>query len=262
MSTPLQHLLLVTLEDPSDPKSWSGIPHSLLCALESQVPRVTVIGGAELRPRRTPVASALRLALGPARYPLWMTEASLHHYADVIERAIALHHPDAVLSISSQCLIHLHTATPLYMFNDAPWPVFKGIYAPWENPVAARPAISTSNSLRPVAPALARQAIRENSPIAAGMSRHAPSTAISPSFSGAQTAPRFGATLRTRFSAALQFQIQRVPVTSVPHPRQHHAPTTATLHLARGHGSHALRITDDHAIIVEQSPLNINRAPS
>lgn len=78
----LQHLLLVTLEHPSDPKSWSGIPHSLLRALESQLPRVTVVSGAQLRPRRTPIASALRLALGAARYPLWMTEASPRSYAE------------------------------------------------------------------------------------------------------------------------------------------------------------------------------------
>jgi hypothetical protein len=73
-----------------------------------------------------------------------MTEASLHHYADVIERAIALHQPDAVLSISSQCLIHLHTTTPLYMFNDAPWPVFKDLYAQWENPGSLNRARNTS----------------------------------------------------------------------------------------------------------------------
>jgi glycosyltransferase involved in cell wall biosynthesis len=70
--------------------------------------------------------------LGPDRYPLWMTEASLRHYADVIEHAVVVHRPDAVLAISSQCLIRLHATLPLYMFNDAPWPVFKRTYSRWE----------------------------------------------------------------------------------------------------------------------------------
>jgi len=129
----LQHLLLVTLEDPTDPKSWSGIPYSLLTALQNRIPRVTVVAGPQLRPRRTPLTAALRFALGSQRYPLWMTDASLHHYADVVQQAIARHQPDAVLSISSQCLVHLETATPLFMFNDAPWPVFKHAYSPWES---------------------------------------------------------------------------------------------------------------------------------
>lgn len=128
----LQHLLLVTLEDPGDSKSWSSTPRSLLTGLRDHIPRVTVVAGPQLRPRRTPIASVLRLIFGPDRYPLWMTEASLRHYADVVEQAIAVHRPDAILAISSQCLIRLHTATPLYMFNDAPWPVFKRTYARWE----------------------------------------------------------------------------------------------------------------------------------
>lgn len=138
----LQHLLLTTLEHPSDPKSWSGIPHSLYRALEAQIPHVTVVGGAQLRPRRTPIASALRLALGAARYPLWMTEASLRGYADTLQQAIAVHRPDAVLSISSQPLIRLHTATPLYLFNDAPWPVFKRTYAKYETSPLHTPRFS------------------------------------------------------------------------------------------------------------------------
>jgi glycosyltransferase involved in cell wall biosynthesis len=135
MPRPLRHLLLVTLEDPHDPRSWSGIPHSLYRALQRRVPQVTVVGGGQLRPRRTPLHSLLRAGLGGGahpRWPLWMTEPSLRHYATVVEQAIAQHRPDAVLSISSQCLARLHTAVPTYMFHDAPWLAFKQTYARWD----------------------------------------------------------------------------------------------------------------------------------
>lgn len=134
MARELQHLLLVTVEDPQDPKSWSGIPHSLLRALQRRVPRVTAVGGAQMRPRRGLLHAGLRVALGgtPPRWPLWMTEPSLRHNAAVVEQAIAQHRPDAVLSISSQCLARLRTSVPTFMFHDAPWLAFKQTYARWD----------------------------------------------------------------------------------------------------------------------------------
>jgi len=137
----LNHLLLVTLENAADPRSWSGIPHSLRNALAAQVPQLTVVDGTQLRPRKTPLHSALRAGLGGGahpRWPLWMTEPSLRHYASVVQQAIAQHKPDAVLSISSQCIARLHTAAPLFMFHDAPWLTFKQTYRRWEPvPLAA-----------------------------------------------------------------------------------------------------------------------------
>jgi glycosyltransferase involved in cell wall biosynthesis len=132
MPRALEHLLLVTVEDPLNPKSWSGIPHSLYRALQRRIPRVTAVGGAQMRPRHTPLHGALRAALGAPRWPLWMTEPSLRRYAAVVEQAIARHRPDAVLSISSQCLARLHTSVPTYMFHDAPWLAFKQTYARWD----------------------------------------------------------------------------------------------------------------------------------
>ena len=140
MARRLNHLLLVTLEDPANPRAWSGIPHSLLSALVARVPRVTVLGGQQLRPRRTPLHAALRFGLGgtPPRWPLWMTEPSMRHYAQVIEQCLAKSAagphglPDAILSISSACLGCLHTPVPTYMFHDAPWLAFHQAYAPWQ----------------------------------------------------------------------------------------------------------------------------------
>jgi glycosyltransferase involved in cell wall biosynthesis len=104
----------------------------MLKALQSRVERVTAIGG--IKPRRTPVDSLLRLVLGgrPPRYPLWMTHASLRNDAREVEKLIRAENPDAVLSISSQCLVYLRTSVPTYMFNDAPWMTFKEIYSEWE----------------------------------------------------------------------------------------------------------------------------------
>src|SRR5580692_6256222 len=148
MARELQHLLLVTVEDPQDPKSWSGIPHSLFRALQRRVPRVTAVGGAQLRPKRGLLHAGLRVALGgnPPRWPLWMTEPSLRHYAAVVEQAIAQQRPDAVLSISSQCLARLHTSAPTYMFHDAPWLAFKQTYARWDTMPLRGPAFARAEA--------------------------------------------------------------------------------------------------------------------
>ena len=76
MSLRPKSLILATVEDPGNVRSWSGIPFALRAALERQVDTLTVFRPS--RPYRSPLDVALRLALGgkPLRGPLWMTSVS------------------------------------------------------------------------------------------------------------------------------------------------------------------------------------------
>ena len=132
MSARLKHLLLVSTEEMSNPKAWSGIPFSLRTALERQLDRVTSFEPP--RPRRTPLASAQRLLFGARRFPLWISEPTLRANARAVEAEIARVRPDAVLSISSQCIVGLKKPdVPVFLFSDAPYQAFMEAYAPWEH---------------------------------------------------------------------------------------------------------------------------------
>ena len=118
----LNHLLLTTVEDPYDIKSWSGIPVALRAALEKNIEKLTVFRPGP--PSRHPVDVARRLWYGgtPPKYPLWMTNASLRKNAVQVKAEIMRTNPDAVLSISSQCIAHLNNpGRPVFLFADAPW---------------------------------------------------------------------------------------------------------------------------------------------
>jgi glycosyltransferase involved in cell wall biosynthesis len=129
----LKHLLLTTTEDPASPKSWSGIPYSLRVALEKQVERVTVFRPPP--PRRTPVDVFKRIVFGAQQYPLWITQATLKQNARALQAEIVRIQPDAVLSISSQCVAYLHNCgVPVALFSDAPYLTFCETYAAWETP--------------------------------------------------------------------------------------------------------------------------------
>ncbi len=128
-----KHLLLTTVEDPWDVKSWSGIPYSVRVALERKVDTLTVFRPS--RPKRDPLNVALRLGLGgkPLRWPLWMTEATLRQNAREVETAVKSSGADAVLSISSQCIARVEPfPVPTYMFSDSPWLAWKEAYAEYE----------------------------------------------------------------------------------------------------------------------------------
>jgi glycosyltransferase involved in cell wall biosynthesis len=122
MSSRLKHLLLATVEDPHSVKSWSGIPYSLRVALEGHVERLSIFRPS--RPSRNLVDVLKRKAYGgtPPKYPLWMTRATLQKNARELRAEIDRVQPDAVLSISSQCIAMLHhPAVPVWMFSDSPW---------------------------------------------------------------------------------------------------------------------------------------------
>ncbi len=127
MKKTLRHLLLVTLEDPYNPLSWSGTPYYMRLALEAKLERVSVL--AKLKPRRSPIDVLLRAVLGHDRYPLYLTKAAQKQFALETEAAIRKHKPDAVLSISSHCLLYLNDpGIPVFMVVDAPWITWQETY--------------------------------------------------------------------------------------------------------------------------------------
>ena len=85
MTRPLRHLLLATLEDPYNPRSWSGTPYYMRLALEKHVEKVSVLGN--LKPQRTLVNSALRVLWGgkPPRYPLFLTAAAQREHQNPVK---------------------------------------------------------------------------------------------------------------------------------------------------------------------------------
>ena len=132
MSSRLKHLLLVSTEELFNIKAWSGIPYSLRCALERQVERVTSFQPP--KPRRTPLASAQRVLFGARRRPLWISQPTLRANARAVQAEIDRVRPDAVLTISSQCVIELkNPGVPVFLFSDAPYQAFMNAYAQWEN---------------------------------------------------------------------------------------------------------------------------------
>jgi glycosyltransferase involved in cell wall biosynthesis len=133
MAKELKHLLLVTTEDPFNARAWSGIPYSLWRALEGKVERVTVFRPPP--PSRAQIGLVKRLLLGARKYPLWMTKATLKANARAVRREIARVKPDAVLSISSQCVAYLdRPGVPVFLFSDAPYMAFCETYARWDPP--------------------------------------------------------------------------------------------------------------------------------
>lgn len=125
------HLLLATVEDPYNPKSWSGTAFHLRQALEASFDRVTVLSSP--RPERSLMNTLPRAALGRERYPLWITPTALRAYARRLEQAMADHQPDAVLCVSSQHLVHLKpTPRPVFMFSDAPWMAYMEAYRDYD----------------------------------------------------------------------------------------------------------------------------------
>jgi len=129
MTRKLRHLLLATLEDPFNPRSWSGTPFNMRVALEGKVERVSVL--ANLKPRRTLITAALRVLMGgnPPRFPLFLTAPAQREFARRTAQAIAELKPDAMLTISSHNMVRMsHSAVPAFMVSDAPWLAWKQTY--------------------------------------------------------------------------------------------------------------------------------------
>jgi glycosyltransferase involved in cell wall biosynthesis len=129
MPARLKHLLLVTVEDPDSTESWSGTVFAIRKALARHVDRLTVFRPS--RPSRNPidVVRRLRYYKDPLRYPLWMTRATLRKNAREVQAEIDRGNPDAVLSISSQCVAFLdRPGKPVFLFSDAPWLAWQQAY--------------------------------------------------------------------------------------------------------------------------------------
>ena len=127
----MRHLLLATIEDPHDPKSWSGTPYNMLKSLERNFDQVSVLSSQV--PKRSLLGTSLRLILGWKKYPLWMTNTALKAYAKRLEKAVEEKQPDAVLCISSQHLVYARDlGRPIFMISDAPWMAYKKAYQDYE----------------------------------------------------------------------------------------------------------------------------------
>ena len=134
MSRRLRHLLLATLEDPFNPRSWSGTPYNMRVALEGKIDKVSVL--ANLKPKRTLVTAALRVLLGgkPPRYPLFLTAPAQREFARRTQRAIDECRPDAMLTISSHSMVRMsRPAVPTFMVTDAPWLAWKKTYEEFDS---------------------------------------------------------------------------------------------------------------------------------
>ena len=134
MTNRLRHLLLVTLEDPYNPRSWSGTPYQMRLALEKKVEKLSIL--ANLKPKRSLMGTALRVLLGgkPPRYPLYLTTAAQRRFAQQTLRAIDELQPDAVLTISSHCVVRMGVPpVPTFMFSDSPWLSWKETYQEFDS---------------------------------------------------------------------------------------------------------------------------------
>lgn len=133
MKKRLRHLLLATLEDPYNPRSWSGTPFNMRMALEKRIEKLSIVSN--LKPKRTPLNAALRILLGgkPPRYPLYLTAAAQEQFAKETLQAIERFRPDAMLTISSHCVVRMGVPpVPTFMFSDAPWISYKETYRDFE----------------------------------------------------------------------------------------------------------------------------------
>ena len=146
MAVKLQHLMLATLENTSDPMAWSGSAAEIRRALEGAVEKLTVID--HLRGRKHPLHAALRLSLGTfknkePRYPLWMTQPALRSFAKATAAALEKHRPQALVCLSTQCLVYLHEyykgpAIPIFSYTDTPWMLWLEVYKDfWPYPIGA-----------------------------------------------------------------------------------------------------------------------------
>ena len=130
----LRRLLLVTYEDPWNPVAWSGIPFQIREALERQVETLSDVGA--LKPRRSKWEFVRHLAhrRHPIRYPLELASYSQRQYAHETQQAIDRHNPEAILAISSPCIIKLAPQSiPIFMVSDAPWIAWKETYRQFEH---------------------------------------------------------------------------------------------------------------------------------
>ncbi len=107
---------------------WNS--YSLRAALERKVERVSVFKPGP--PRRTPIHALRRIWHGP-NYLLQITDPALRQTAREVQAEIERVKPEAVLSISGQCVTYLENpGVPVFMFSDTPWLTWHELYAKWD----------------------------------------------------------------------------------------------------------------------------------
>lgn len=118
----------VSLEDPSDVKSWSGTPYHLLGALERQDVSIEVFGPLkrDFRYLLLPFKIAARLAGKEVefdRFPM-----ALRSYARQLQKKMHKHPVDVILSTSSIPIAMLECSAPIIFVTDAIFHMMAGYY--------------------------------------------------------------------------------------------------------------------------------------
>jgi glycosyltransferase involved in cell wall biosynthesis len=130
----LRHLLLVSFEDPWNPLAWSGIPLHVRLAFEKKVEKLSILGA--LKPKRSAKDVLFHLMHGrhPIRYPVDLGATAQRRFARQTQKAIDRYKPEAILAISSHCLIELRPPSiPVFMMSDTPWLSWKETYSDFEH---------------------------------------------------------------------------------------------------------------------------------
>lgn len=113
-------ILMVSVEDVHDVRSWSGTPFHMLRALSDAGHEV--VSASPLRQRLNTPLKGLQWArnvVGRTYYSRLREPVVLKGYARQVERQIAHYSPDLVLSPSSLPVSHLDTSVPVVTWTDA-----------------------------------------------------------------------------------------------------------------------------------------------
>lgn len=122
----IMRLAFVSIEDPEDPHVWSGTPYFMLNAIRKQGVGVEVIA---------PLSQRAKYLLAPAKLTARLHNQGLHldrrslvlkSYARQIERRLAAHPCDAILSPSSIPIAMLPRGAPAVFWTDAVFDAMRG----------------------------------------------------------------------------------------------------------------------------------------
>jgi glycosyltransferase involved in cell wall biosynthesis len=128
MTTHSPRIAFVSVHDPEDPHTWSGIPHAILMHLRRAGANVEVIG---------PLNRNARLLVFPAWITSKITRRAYHPereprvsaaYAKQIERRMSGHHFDAILSTETFVISRVDRPEPITYWTDGVWDLMANYY--------------------------------------------------------------------------------------------------------------------------------------
>ena len=128
MTTHSPRIAFVSVHDPEDPHTWSGIPHAILTHLRHAGANVEVIG---------PLNRNARLLVFPAWITSKITRRAYHPereprvsaaYAKQIERRMSGRHFDAILSTETFVISRVDRPEPITYWTDGVWDLMANYY--------------------------------------------------------------------------------------------------------------------------------------